>query len=107
MLKHPKAKTLAENFAGQWLQLGLLKPLAPDKGYYPNWDETLRWAMSREPEVYFEHIVREDRSVLELLDSDYAFVNGRLARHYGIPDVAGLEFVKVKLPDGRRGGVGR
>ena len=105
MLKDPKAKALSENFAGQWLQLRNLKNVAPDKGYFPDWDDNLRAAMAREAELYFESVVQNDRSILEFLDSDYAFVNGRLARHYGIPDVNGLDFRKVKLPDGRRGGV--
>ncbi len=105
MLKDPKAKGLSENFAGQWLQLRNLRTIAPDKGYYPEWDEALRTAMEREAVAYFEHIVQSDRSVLEFLDSDYAFVNARLARHYGIPNVSGIEFRQVKLPDNRRGGI--
>jgi len=105
MLRDPKAVALAENFAAQWLQLGLLKPLAPDKGYFPNWDEGLKAAMAGEAIAYFEYVVRNDRSILEFIDSDYTFVNGRLARHYGIDGVTGPEFVKVKWTDGRRGGV--
>ena len=105
MLKDPKSRSLAENFAGQWLQLGSLKTMAPDTGYYPNWDENLRAAMAREAETYFEYVVKNDRSILEFLDSDYSFLNGRLARHYGIENVTGIDFQKVKLPDGRRGGV--
>ncbi|MBA4064201.1 MAG: hypothetical protein C0501_10895 [Isosphaera sp.] len=105
MLKDPKAKALAENFAGQWLQLRNLKTADPDKGYFPGWDEPLRAAMAREGEAFFEHVVRADRSILEFLDADYTFVNERLARHYGIPNVTGPEFRQVKLPDGRRGGV--
>ncbi len=105
MLQDPKAKALAENFAGQWLQLRNLQTLQPDKGLFPAWDENLRQAMIREAELYFEYIVKNDRSIIEFLDSNYTFVNGRLARHYGIPNVYGLEFVKVTLPDNRRGGV--
>ena len=105
MLKDPKAHALAENFAGQWLELRNLNMLAPDKGYFPNWDENLRVAMAREGELYFDYIVQNDRSILEFLDSDYTFLNGRLARHYGIENVYGLDFQKVKLPDNRRGGV--
>jgi hypothetical protein len=105
MLKDPKAKALSENFAGQWLQLRNLQTLQPDKGLFPAWDELLRQSMIREAELYFEYVVQNDRSILEFLDSNYTFVNGRLARHYGIPNVQGLEFVRVTLPDNRRGGV--
>jgi hypothetical protein len=105
MLKDPKAKALSENFAGQWLQLRNLNTLSPDKGYFPGWDDGLRAAMAHEGQAYFEYIVQNDRSVLEFLDSDYAFVNDRLAKHYGLPDIKGSEFRKVTLPDSRRGGV--
>lgn len=105
MLKDPKAHALAENFAGQWLELRNVALIAPDKGYFPDWDEKLRAAMAREGELYFEYVVQNDRSILEFLDSDYTFLNGRLARHYGVENVFGLDFQKVKLPDNRRGGV--
>ncbi|HSQ58355.1 MAG TPA: DUF1592 domain-containing protein, partial [Gemmata sp.] len=105
MLKDPKAKALSENFAGQWLELRKLASLTPDKGYFPDWDKNLQDAMIREAILYFEYIIQNDRSILEFLDSDYTFVNGRLARHYGIPEIYGLEFQKVTLTDGRRGGV--
>jgi hypothetical protein len=105
MLKDPKAKALSENFAAQWLQLAMLKTLTPDKGYFPAWDDLLKESMVGEAMAYFEYVVKNDRSVMEFLDSDYTFVNGRLARHYGIPEIYGLDFQKVKLPDGRRGGV--
>jgi hypothetical protein len=105
MLKDPKVGALAENFAGQWLELRNLKTADPDKAYFPGWDEPLRAAMAREGEAFFEHVVRADRSILEFLDADYTFVNERLAKHYGIPNVTGPEFRRVKLPDGRRGGV--
>ena len=105
MLKDPKAKALSENFAGQWLQLRNLATLAPDKGYFPAWDDSLRTAMVREAESFFEYIVQNDRSVLEFLDADYTFVNDRLAKHYGLSGVSGSNFRKVTLPNGRRGGV--
>ena len=105
MLADPKSAALVENFAGQWLQLRMLKGLAPDKGTFPAWDDALARAMVREAELFFEHIVRTDRPVLDLLDADYTFVNDRLARHYGIPGVSGSQFRQVKMPDGRRGGV--
>jgi hypothetical protein len=105
MLKDPKGKALSENFAGQWLQLRNLKGLSPDKGYFPNWDESLRIGMGREAEAYFEYVIQNDRSILEFLDSDYTFLNDRMARHYGVANVSGAEFRQVKLPDRRRGGV--
>ena len=105
MLRDPKVRALSENFAGQWLQLRNLKTAAPDQGYFPNWDDALRGAMAREAELFFEHVVQDDRSMLEFLDADYTFVNDRLARHYGIPGVSGSDFRKVRLPDNRRGGV--
>jgi hypothetical protein len=105
MLRDPKAKTLAENFAGQWLELRKLKSLSPDLGYFPGWDEQLRNAMVREAEEFFEYVARNDRPILDFLDADYTFVNERLARHYGISGVTGTDFRMVKLPDNRRGGV--
>jgi len=105
MLKDAKAKALTENFAAQWLNLRLIQTVAPDQKTYPAFDPALRSAMVRESELFFEHIAREDRSVLEFLDADYTFVNERLARHYVIDGVTGPEFRKVKLPDARRGGV--
>jgi len=105
MLKDQKAKALSENFASQWLQLRMLKTLTPDKGYYPGWDNGLKLAMAREAEMYFEYIVQNDRSILEFIDSDYTFVNDRLAKHYALANVTGPDFRKVTLNDGRRGGV--
>ena len=105
LLDDPKSQALVENFAGQWLQLRNLKTSAPDKDVFPAFDETLRAAMATETEMFFAEIMREDRSVLEFLDADYTFVNERLARHYGLPDVKGNEFRKVALNSGQRGGV--
>jgi hypothetical protein len=105
MLKDPRSRALSENFAGQWLQLRMLATLAPDKEYFPTWDDALKKAMAKEAEAFFEYVVQNDRSILEFLDADYTFVNDRLAKHYGISGVSGSEFRKVKLPDGRRGGV--
>jgi cytochrome c553 len=105
MLKDPKARALVDNFAGQWLQTRSLKTFAPDSKLFPTFNDKLRQAMLKETDLYFETIVREDRSVLEFLDSDYTFVNETLAKHYGIADVKGEEFRKVQLPDDRRGGV--
>ena len=105
MLKDPKANALVENFAGQWLMLRTLATLTPDRKAYPGFTNALRDAMAKETELFFAHVMREDRSVLELLDSDYTFVNDRLAKHYGLPDVKGADFRKVKLADHTRGGV--
>jgi hypothetical protein len=105
MLKDPRVKALSENFAGQWLMLRNIRTLAPDKGYYPKWDDDLKNGMIGEAEAFFEHVVQNDRPILDFIDADYAVVNGRMAEHYGIKDVYGKAFKVVKLPDGRRGGV--
>jgi hypothetical protein len=105
MLSDPKAQALVDNFAGQWLQLRNLTTASPDKGHYPDFDESLRRAMRRETELFFAAVVREDRSVLDFLDGDFTFVNERLARHYGIADVKGEEFRRVELDPAQRGGV--
>ncbi|MEX0679620.1 MAG: DUF1592 domain-containing protein [Pirellulales bacterium] len=105
MLADPKAQALVENFAGQWLQLRNLQTAAPDKGHYPDFDESLRRAMRKETELFFAAIMREDRSALDFIDGDFTFVNERLARHYGIADVKGEEFRKVQLDPQKRGGV--
>ncbi|MDB5311875.1 MAG: hypothetical protein JWO38_6077 [Gemmataceae bacterium] len=105
MLKDPKVRALSENFAGQWLQLRNVKTLTPDKGFFPAWDDALRAGMVGEAEAFFEYVVQNDRSALEFLDADYAFVNERMAKHYGIPNVTGEQFRKIRLPDTRRGGV--
>ena len=105
MLQDPKAEAFVENFAGQWLQLRRLKDANPDREQFADFDETLREAMTRESELFFAAIMREDRSVLEFLDSDYTFLNERLAKHYGIPGVEGPEFRRVKLETDQRGGL--
>ena len=105
MLKDPKARALVENFAGQWLNTRNLKALAPDPKLFPSFDEALRTAMLNETEFFFEAVMKEDRSVLDFLDADFTYVNERLAKHYGIPEVKGNEFRKVKLTDDRRGGL--
>jgi hypothetical protein len=110
MLKHPNSKALAENFAGQWLNLRGLDALAPIALIYPDFDDPLRQAMRTEVEMIFDGIVREDRSILELLDADYTYVNERLALHYGIPGIYGSQFRKVTLGQGletRRGLIGK
>lgn len=105
MLADPKSQALVENFAGQWLQLRNLMTIAPDKQQYPGWDDALRSAMREETELFFAAIMREDRSVIDFIDGPYSFVNERLAKHYGIPDVTGKEFRKVSLDGVQRGGV--
>jgi hypothetical protein len=105
MLRDPKAQALVANFAGQWLQLRLLKTVTPDPKRFPSFDEALRAAMQRETELFFQAVMTEDRSILDFLDADYTFVNERLARHYGIPNIQGDQFRKVALRDQRRGGL--
>ncbi len=105
MLQDPKSEAFVENFAGQWLQLRRLKDSNPDRKQFPDFDEPLREAMTRESELYFASIMREDRSLLEFIDGDYTFLNERLAKHYGIPGVEGPEFRRVKLETDQRGGV--
>src|SRR5579859_4393472 len=105
MLKDPKSKALAENFAIQWLQLRRLEAQAPDPKRFPGWDEALRTAMHDEAALLFDEIVRQDLSVLELLGARHTFVNERLAKHYGLGGVTGPEMRRVELPDPRRGGI--
>jgi hypothetical protein len=107
MLADPKAHSLVNNFANQWLYLRDLKNSMPDANSYPDFDDNLRQAFQRETEMLFESIVDEDRSVLDLLNADYTFVNERLARHYGIPNVYGNDFRRVPAPDARRGLLGQ
>jgi len=110
MLKHPYAKALSQNFAGQWLNLRGLDSAAPLPLLYPDFDDPLRQAMRTEIEMLFDGIVREDRTILDILDADYTYVNERLARHYGIPYVYGSQFRRVTLGPGyesRRGLIGK
>ena len=108
MLKSRRSRALVENFAGQWLQLRNLKTVQPDPKLFPEFDESLRAAMLKETEEYFATIMKEDRSILEFIDSDYAVLNSRMARYYKIKGFRpGKQDVSVKttLTDGRRGGV--
>ncbi len=105
MLADPKAESLVKNFASQWLFLRNLQSAAPDVATFPNFDDNLRQAMRRETELFFQSTLREDRSVLDLLNANYTFVNERLARHYGIPNVYGSQFRRVILADERRWGL--
>ncbi len=130
MLTDPRSYAMVENFAGQWLQLRLLKSHAPDAKLFPDFDESLRRAMIKETELFFNAIMKEDRNILDLIDSNFSFLNERLARHYGIADTNGNrlyqkpitkpgtpfvrkfgggkpsdEFVRVTFADNERGGI--
>jgi hypothetical protein len=106
MLTDPRSLSLVSNFASQWLHLRNLESITPDLRLFPDFDDNLRQAFRRETELLFESVVRQDRSVLELLKSDHTYLNERLAKHYGIPHVYGSHFRLVKLgDDGVRGGL--
>ncbi len=106
MLADPRARTLVTSFAAQWLHLPNLRDFVPDRRLFPDFDDNLRQAMRRETELLFEEVLREDRSVTGLLRSDHAWLNERLAKHYGIPHVYGTRFRRVPLdPASRRGGL--
>jgi Protein of unknown function (DUF1588)/Protein of unknown function (DUF1592)/Protein of unknown function (DUF1585) len=106
MLADGRARALVDNFASQWLHLRNLASITPDMRLFPDFDDNLRQAFRQETELFFESILREDRSVLDLLRADYTFVNERLARHYGIPHVYGNRFRRVALGTEReRGGL--
>lgn len=122
MLKDPRSRALIESFARQWLQIQRLQTAAPDAEMFPQFDDRLRAAMLKETDLFFESVVREDRSILELIDADYTFVNGPLARLYGIADtqgnavgqkaerpggqpIRGPEFQRVALQGRARGGL--
>jgi hypothetical protein len=105
MLASPRSRELVENFAGQWLQFRNLDAAHPDRRKFDNYDDRLRDAMQKETQLFFESIVRDDRSVLDVLTGDYTFVNERLAKHYGLADVKGEEFRRVSLQGTPRRGV--
>lgn len=105
MLKDPKARSLIDSFASQWLQLRKMKTIAPDTTIFPEYTPEIGALMYEESMTYLETIMREDRSVLELIDSDYTFLNDKLAKHYGIPAVTGTQLRKVQLTDRNRGGL--
>jgi Protein of unknown function (DUF1592)/Protein of unknown function (DUF1588)/Protein of unknown function (DUF1585)/Protein of unknown function (DUF1587)/Protein of unknown function (DUF1595)/Planctomycete cytochrome C len=105
MLADPKSQALVDNFAGQWLQLRNLRNVQPNTDLFPDFDDNLRQSFRRETELLFESVVQEDRSVLDLLTADYTFVNERLARHYGIPDIYGSRFRRVAVTDDARRGL--
>ena len=106
MLADPRSQSLVTNFAGQWLHLRNLESITPDGRLFPDFDDNLRQAFRRETELLFEEVMRGDRSVLDLLKSDHAWLNERLAKHYGIPHVYGVDFRRVALaPGSDRGGL--
>jgi hypothetical protein len=105
MLDDSRSSALAARFASQWLRLQDVEKVRPDSHLFPQWDATLSDAMIHETQLFFENLIREDRSVLELISADYTFVNERLAKHYRIPNVIGSEFRRVALPDERRRGI--
>jgi hypothetical protein len=106
LLKSPKAKAFTENFVGQWLGLRDIDFTEPTHILYPEYDQMLRASMVREAELFFDEVLKDDLSLTNFVASDFTMLNGRLAKHYGIPGVEGWEFRKVKLPKGsHRGGV--
>ena len=105
MLADTRSQALVENFAGQWLYLRNLRSIAPDTTRFPAFDDNLRQALRRETELLFGSQLREDRGVHDLLRADYTFVNERLARHYGIPNVYGNHFRRVEYSNDRRAGL--
>ena len=110
MLKDPRADELITNFTGQWLSVRSLKTREPVVNVFPDFDDNLRNAFEKEIDLFFASIVKEDRSILDLLTADYTFVNERLAKHYGIPNIYGPQFRRVTLPAGlqmRRGLLGK
>ena len=108
MLADPKAEGLVENFAGQWLFLRNLRSARPDVSTFPDFDENLRRDLRTETELLFASIVQEDRSVIDLLNADYSYLNERLARHYGVPGIYGSHFRRVEgIPEERRGLLGQ
>jgi mono/diheme cytochrome c family protein len=105
MLADPRSRALVKNFSGQWLFLRNIERISPDTTAYPNFDENLRQALAKETQLLIESQVREDRSVVDLLSTDYTFLNQRLAEHYGIKGIYGSEFRRVKLEDPNRYGL--
>jgi hypothetical protein len=105
MLADPRSNALVKNFVGQWLQLRNLDAKRPSEPLFPDFDDGLRHAFRQETELFFSNIIRDDRSILDLLTADYTFVNERLAKHYGIPNVKGGHFRRVTFADDRRRGL--
>jgi cytochrome c5 len=105
MLADSRSHALAENFAGQWLAMRNMRGVSPDPKVYPDFDDELRVAFAKETELFFGALLREDRPLMDLLTADFTFVNERLARHYGIPNVYGSGFRRVAIEDPARRGL--
>src|SRR6185295_398448 len=106
MLVDARSKSLVTNFAAQWLHLPNLDSITPDMRLFPDFDDNLRQAFRRETELFVDSILREDRSALDLLRANFTYVNERLAKHYGIPNVYGSRFRRITLDEAsRRGGL--
>ncbi|MBI2685663.1 MAG: DUF1592 domain-containing protein [Acidobacteria bacterium] len=105
MVASPKIAAFVDNFGGQWLQLRNLEVHKPDPEKFPKYNDALALYMSEETRLFFQSILKEDRSILDFIDADYTFLNQPLAAHYGLPNITGDEFRKVQLIDNRRGGV--
>ncbi len=105
MIADPKSAALAENFAGQWLEIRSLDAVKPDKAKFPDWGPELKEAMRTETTMYFETVMRENRPVSDFIDGKYTFLNETLAKHYGIEGVTGPEFRRVELTSDERSGV--
>ncbi len=105
MLADPKAEALVSNFAGQWLHLRNVPNILPNSDLFPDFDDNLRQGFRKETELFFESIVREDHSVVDLMTANYTFLNERLARHYGIPNIYGSQFRRVEITDDARRGL--
>jgi len=105
MLADPRSEALTTRFASQWLRLQDLDKVRPDAFWFPDYDQQLADAMIKETQLFFSDIVKNDHSVLDLFNADYTFVNERLARHYGIPNVSGSDFRRVQYPDDTRRGL--
>ena len=105
MLADPKAFAMAENFAGQWLEIRNLDTIKPDPQKFPEWGPELRDAMKTETRMFFDSMLRENRPISEFIDARYTFLNELLAKHYGIDGVTGPDFRRVDLTTDERGGV--
>ena len=105
MMADPRSQSLVKNFAGQWLFLRNIPAVQPDPAAFPTWDENLRLAMQKETELWLDSQMRDDRSVVDLLTTDYTFVNQRLAEHYGMKGIWGNDFRRVAVEDPRRRGL--
>jgi len=105
LLADPRSSALADNFAGQWLELRNLDVVKPDPQKFPEWGPDLRDAMKTETRMFFDHVLRENRPLADFLDARYTFLNERLAKFYGIPDVKGPDFRRVELATDQRGGL--